>query len=120
MAGIVAAGANLMLTGLTTNAVFVSLHTADPGTSGTSEVTGGSPAYARKSITWTAAAASTTSNSAQVVFDVPTSTTIRFLGYWSASTSGTFYGSRALDANQTYTSQGTYTLAIGAITESVA
>jgi hypothetical protein len=120
MAGIVAAGANLMLTGLTTNAVFVSLHTADPGTGGTSEVTGGSPAYARKAITWTAAAASTTSNSAQIVFDVPTSTTIRYLGYWSASTSGTFYGSRALDANQTYTSQGTYTLAIGAITESVA
>lgn len=120
MAGIVAAGANLMLTGLTTNAVFVSLHTADPGLSGTSEVTGGSPAYARKAITWTAAAASTTSNSAQVLFDVPTGVTIRFLGYWSASTSGTFYGSRALDANQTYTSQGTYTLAIGAITESVA
>jgi hypothetical protein len=54
------------------------------------------------------------------VFDVPTSTTIRYLGYWSASTGGTFYGSRILDAAQTYTSQGTYTLAIGAISESVA
>jgi len=120
MAGIVAAGASVMLTGLSTNAGFVSLHTADPSTGGTSEVTGGSPAYARQAITWTAPSASAMSNSAQIVFNVPTSTTIRFLGYWSASTGGTFYGSRALDANQTYTSQGTYTLAIGNISESIA
>lgn len=119
MAGIVAAGANAMLTGLTGVVGFVSLHTADPGATGTSEVTGGSPAYARKAITWAAASGSQVSNSAQVVFDVPTSTTIRFLGYWSASTGGTFYGSRALDANQTYSSQGTYTLAISAITETI-
>ena len=45
---------------------------------------------------------------------------MRYLGYWSASTAGTFYGSRILDTAQTYTSQGTYTLAIGAIAESVA
>jgi hypothetical protein len=120
MAGIVAAGANLMLGGLTANAGFVSLHTADPGLTGTSEVTGGSPAYARKAITWTSPSSSAMSNSAQIVFDVPTGTTIRFLGYWSASTGGTFYGNRALDANQTYTSQGTYTLAIGNISESIA
>jgi hypothetical protein len=37
-----------------------------------------------------------------------------------SATGGTFYGNRALDANQTYTSQGTYTLAIGAISESIA
>jgi hypothetical protein len=119
MAGIVAAGANVMLTGLSTNAVYVSLHTAD-SSSGASEVTGGSPAYARQAITWSAPTSSAMSNSAQVVFNVPTSTTIRFLGYWSAATGGTFYGNRALDANQTYTSQGTYTLAIAAITESIA
>ena len=120
MAGIGAAGANGMLYGLTGGAGFVSLHPADPGLTGTSEVTGGSPAYARKAIAWTAASSSATSNSAQIVFDVPTSTTIRYLGYWSAATSGTFYGSRILDTAQTYTSQGTYTLAIGAISESVA
>ena len=120
MAGLVAAGANRMLDGLTGGVAYVSLHTADPGTGGTSEVTGGSPAYARKTIAWTAAASSTTSNSAQIVFDVPTSTTIRYLGYWSAATGGTFYGSRILDTAQTYTSQGTYTLAIGAISETVA
>ena len=120
MAGIVAAGANLMLGGFTGSAGFVSLHTADPGLTGTSQVTGGSPAYARKAIAWTAASSSATSNSGQIVFDVPTGTTINHLGYWSASTGGTFYGSRALNTAQTYTSQGTYTLAVGAIAESIA
>jgi hypothetical protein len=108
-----------MLTGLSTNAVFVSLHTADSST-GANEVTGGSPAYARQAITWSAPSASAMNNTAQITFNVPTGTTIRFLGYWSASTGGTFYGNRALDANQTYTSQGTYTLAIGNISESIA
>lgn len=120
MAGITANGAALMLTGFSGSALYVSLHTADPGASGTSEVSGGSPAYARKAITWAAPASSAMSNSAQVVFDVPTSTTIRYLGYWSAATGGTFYGSRILDAAQTYGSQGTYTLAIGNITETIA
>jgi hypothetical protein len=119
MAGITANGASLMLTGFTGSATFVSLHTADPGASGTSEVTGGSPAYARKAITWGTPSSSAVTNSAQVVFDVP-ATTIRFLGYWSAATGGTFYGSRPLDANQTYATQGTYTLAIGNISETIA
>lgn len=39
----------------TTNA-WISLHTSDPGTTGTGEATGGSPAYARKQTSWTAGA----------------------------------------------------------------
>jgi hypothetical protein len=50
---------------------------------------------------------------------VPGSTTITHIGYWSASTAGTFYGSRSLDAPQTYATTGTYTLASGNITESL-
>ena len=41
--------------GSATNA-WISLHTLDPGTTGTSEATGGSPAYARKQTSWTAGA----------------------------------------------------------------
>src|SRR4051812_26618256 len=73
-------------------AVFVSLHTADPGSSGTSEVSGGSPAYARKAITWTSAASGVLSASNAPVFDVPAATTVGWAGLWSASTAGTFYG----------------------------
>ena len=69
---------------------------------------------------WMAAASGgTAASSAEVVFDVPGSTTITHIGYWSASTAGTFYGSRSLDASQTYATAGTYTLAIGNITESL-
>ena len=109
---------NTMLGTITSNVTHFSLHTADPGASGTAEVAG-SP-YTRESASWAAASGGTAASSAEVVFDVPGSTTITHIGYWSASTAGTFYGSRILDTAQTYTSQGTYTLAIGAIAESIA
>lgn len=117
MAGLVDAGKNLALDGLATGVTFVSLHTADPSTGGTNEVSGG--AYTREAISWASAASGSVSTDAQIVFDVPGSTTITHLGYWSASTSGTFYGSRALDTSQTYSTAGTYTIASGNITETL-
>lgn len=118
MAGLVDAGENLMLDGLAGGVSFVSLHTADPSTDGSSEVSGGS--YTREAISWASAASGSVSTSASIVFDVPGSTTISHLGYWSASTAGTFYGSRALDASQTYATAGTYTIAAGNLTETLA
>jgi len=118
MAGLVDAGENLALDGLATGVTFVSLHTADPGTGGTDEVSGGS--YTRKAVSWAAAASGSVSSNANIVFDVPGSTTINHLGYWSASTAGTFYGSRALDTAQTYATAGTYTIASGNLTETLA
>lgn len=118
MAGIVAAGLDSYVTGFTSVAVFASLHTADPSTGGTSEVTGGS--YSRESISWGAASGGTAVTDAAIVFDVPGSTTITHLGYWSAVSGGTFYGSRALDTSQTYATDGTYTIAVGNLSESVA
>ena len=60
---------------------LVSLHTAYSAT-GANEVTGGSPAYARKAITMAAAAARARAASTQPVFDVP-ATTVRFIGLWT-------------------------------------
>ncbi len=100
---------NLMLNQLATVAVFASLHTADPGTTGTSEVTGGTPAYARKAITWNAAASANLDNNANPVFDVPGGVTITHVGLWSAVTAGTFYGSFDT-TDETFGSQGNYTL----------
>lgn len=117
MAGLVDAGKNLLLDGLAGGVSFVSLHTADPSTGGTNEVSGG--AYTREAISWASAASASVATSASIVFDVPGSTTITHLGYWSASTSGTFYGSRALDTSQTFATAGTYTIATGNITESI-
>jgi hypothetical protein len=117
MAGLVDNGKNALLNGLTASVAYTSLHTADPGLSGSAEVTGG--AYTREDVSWAAAASASVSTSASIVFDVPGSTTIDHLGYWSASTAGTFFGSRALDTAQTYATAGTYTIAIGNITESI-
>jgi hypothetical protein len=99
-----------MLDELATVAGWASLHTASPGTTGTNEVTGGSPAYARKAITWNAANLSNLDNNGNPVFDVPGSTTVTHFGLWSAASGGTFYGGDPLSANETFASQGTYTL----------
>jgi hypothetical protein len=111
-------GRNVMLNGLTAVASHVSLHTADPSTNGANEVTG-SP-YTRELADWVPATGGTAVNDGAIVFDVPGSTTIAFIGYWSAGTAGTFYGSRALDTNQTFATAGTYTIAAGNLSESVA
>jgi hypothetical protein len=90
-----AAAKNLMLDALdesvATGVKFLSAHTAYSAT-GTNEVTGGTPAYARKAATWGAAASGSKALSAGVVFDIPPSTTVRFIGAWDAVTAGNFLG----------------------------
>lgn len=68
-----------------------SLHTAYSVT-GTNEVTGGSPAYARKAATWGPAAVRSKATTASMVFDVPAGTTIRWIGLFDAITTGNFLG----------------------------
>lgn len=62
---------------------FASLHSAYPGTTGASEISGGAPAYARKAITINAASGGSRALNAAVTFDVPAST-VRWLGFWNA------------------------------------
>lgn len=83
---------------------FVSLHTADPGTTGTNEATGGSPAYARKATTWTAGTADGVVGGSQVTFDVPAGT-FTYIGIWSAATGGTFIDKASI-ASTTLSGQG--------------
>lgn len=73
----------------------ISLHTADPGTTGASEATGGTPAYARKTTTWAAGASDGVATGSPVVFDVPAGT-YTHLGVWNGST---FIGGAALSAS---------------------
>lgn len=88
-------------------ATWMSLHTADPGITGASELSGG--AYARVQTTWVAASASSKVGS-QVTINVPAGATVTHWGVWTASTSGTEYESGALPAPETYGSAGTYLL----------
>jgi hypothetical protein len=74
---------------LTGGTPSLSLHTGFPPAGG-NEVTGGSPAYARKAITWSAATgAGTRSISAAQTFDVPAGTTVRAVAAYDAATVGT-------------------------------
>jgi hypothetical protein len=70
---------------------FASLHSAY-STTGTNELTGGSPAYARKSVTGAAASGRSKVFTPSAAFDVPAGSTVAWVGRWSASTSGTFWG----------------------------
>lgn len=94
-------------------ATHASLHTADPGTTGTSEVTGGSPAYARVAITWTAGSSDGVYTTNTLTFNLPASTAVTHVGLWSASTGGSFRdkavcaipsgSQRTVDVNATFT-----------------
>lgn len=71
---------------------YGSLHTAYSVT-GANEVTGGSPAYARKALTWAAAASGAKALAATLpVWDVPAGTDVPWIGFWDAVTSGNFLG----------------------------
>lgn len=83
----------------TTGWAYVSLHTADPGTTGASEVTGGT--YARVAVTWNAASGGQVTNSGALSINLPASTTASYFGVWSASTAGTYYIGGALSPSVT-------------------
>lgn len=87
---------NLMLDamdeGIATGAKYGSLHTAYSA-SGANEVTGGSPAYARKGLTWSAAASGAKSLAATLpIWDIPAATDVAWIGLWDAVTAGNFLG----------------------------
>jgi hypothetical protein len=78
--------------GATGGADFGSLHSAY-STTGTNELTGGSPAYARKALTWAAAASGSKALAATLpTWDVPSGSTVAWIGLWDAVTVGTFLG----------------------------
>lgn len=72
---------------------------ATPGT----EPSGGSPAYARKALTWTAGAAGVATASA--TFDIPASTNINGSGIFDAATAGNYQEGRT-ETTTTFSAQG--------------
>lgn len=118
MVGLSPAGEAAILAPLVANA-FVSLHTADPGTAGASEVAGGG--YARQGPVAFANAGSeptVASNSAIVTF--PSSTvawgTIGWFGIWTAASGGAFQGSGALSTPKAVGIGDSTRFAAGALT----
>lgn len=73
------------------------------------ELTGGSPAYARKAITWTAAAAGTIRPNANLTFDIPAGVTVGGWRGYTALSGGTDHGGEDL-TQEAFAAQGQYTL----------
>lgn len=94
---------NIMLDALTVT--YASLHSADPGSTGVNELTGGDPAYARKPCTINAASGGSRVLADDVTFDVPASS-VFYVGFWSAI-AGTFRGSDIVP-EEVFTGQGQY------------
>lgn len=97
--GLSSGGEAAVLNGLLTGA-YISLHTADPGNTGASEVAGGT--YARMAYgayTITGDNPSVASNDNPIEYSQATTAwgLITHFGVWSASVAGTFKGGEALD-----------------------
>jgi hypothetical protein len=97
---------------------YISLHSADPGTTGASEISGGT--YARVAVTWNAPAAGVSTNVGAISINLPASTTAAFIGVWSAITAGTYMFGGALSPNVTNgVTPGAVSIAAGAISMTV-
>lgn len=77
------------------------------------ELTGGSPAYARKPVVWAAPSNGTVRPNANLVFDIPPGVTVGGWQGYSALTAGTAYGVVDL-TDEVFAGQGTYTLTAAA------
>jgi hypothetical protein len=74
------------------------------------EVSGGSPAYARQAIAFAAASEGTIDDSTNgAVFDVPAAGQVDYVGFHSASTAGTLLGVDDV-TSESFAGQGTYTV----------
>jgi hypothetical protein len=75
----------------TTGPVYVSLHSSNPGITGTTEITGGS--YSRKQVStagWNAAASRLADNISAIAFASMPACVIRYIGLWDAASNGNF------------------------------
>ena len=104
---------NSLATKYAADALFASIYTADPGVTGTAtgEVTGGTPASARKALVWGAAVNGVIT--ATATFDVPAGTTVTFAAVNTSGTSGAAdVRDRIAVVSQSFASQGTYALTL--------
>lgn len=98
---------NNLATAYGTNATHGAVYTTAPGAAAGTEPTGGSPAYARKALTWSAAANSAIT--VAPVFDIPAGATIVGAGVHTALTAGTYLDGTTV-TSQAFSSQGTFTV----------
>ena len=100
-------------------AVYVQLHTGDPGSAGTSNV---AACTTRKAAAFAAASAGTATTNAAVTWtgaDGTASETLTWVSFWTASSAGTFLGRDDLPSSKVVTAGDTITIASGDIDLSI-
>ncbi len=115
------AAANSMLTVLAGLGAYISLHSADPGKTGASELTGNG--YARQTLAFHTAASQHIKNNGAIEFGPATPAdwvAATYFGMWSAVSGGTFIAGAALDAPVTVLALGTASFADNALEISLA
>lgn len=92
-------------------ATHISLHSALPNAAGSNETTAG-----RQAAGWGSVSAGDFSLSSALAFSGGAANgAVTHIGYWSAATAGTFYGSQPVSGDATFNSAGEYTLTAAAI-----
>lgn len=104
------AAKNTLATSFGTAATHAALYTTAGGATQGTEVTGGTPAYARKAISWGAPTNGVVT--ASVTFDVPAGVTVAGAGVHTAATGGSNYLEGGSVTSQNFATQGTYTLTL--------
>jgi len=96
--------------------LYAALFTDDASTT---EISGGSPAYSRKSVTWDVAGAGGAGKiqltGTLPTFDVP-ACTIKSIAIYDALTAGNQYAKFDISPDEIFAAQGTYALTAGSIT----
>ena len=97
---------NIGVTAMQAAAPYLQIHTALPNAAGSNEAT-----CARVAASWPAAANGDFGALAGLAFTGGTPNgPAKYVGHWSASTGGTFYGYQTLTGDQTFSSGGGYTV----------
>jgi len=94
-------GANAMAT----SAPYLSLHSATPNSSGSNETSA-----ARVAASWPSASAGVLTVSNKSFTGGAASGAVTHVGFWSASSAGTFYGYVPLTGDATFNASGEYTV----------
>lgn len=96
---------------------YLSLHTADPGLTGTSEVTIGTDSdYVRKAVTFAAPSGGQAANTGAITWTAnagATTYTVTHIGVWDALTTGNYLGGGELAVPETVVAGASLPLAIG-------
>ncbi|HEX7123224.1 MAG TPA: hypothetical protein VF178_12685 [Gemmatimonadaceae bacterium] len=98
----------------TVAAVYVSLHSADPGETGANEASGAG--YARQAVTFAAAADGTSASNAVVEFSDMPAGTWTHVGLWDAPTGGNFLWGGPLTEPKATNAGDVFRLPVGNIT----